>query len=81
MLAKDELRRYSRDVDNLAIIANGYISEGAKYEEIINGYWFDQEVQSIIDRYPGSNDTKENLKDFIAEKIKLIANGQMVLYI
>lgn len=65
---------FNKDVDKLAIIANGYISEGAKYEEIINGYWFDQEVQSIVDRYPEYTGDEEHLKSFIAAKIKDLMN-------
>lgn len=64
------LTDFDKDVDKLARIANGYISEGVTYEEITTGNWFDYEVRSILDRYPEYPGDKERLKKFVAIKIK-----------
>lgn len=73
MLTNSEIRMLSSDVDKLARITNGYISEGAKYEEITTDEWFDHEVQSITDRYPEGNLDKT----VVSERVKKIVKGLM----
>lgn len=73
MLTNSESRMLSSDVDKLARITNGYISEGAKYEEITTDEWFDHEIQTIMDRYPEGNLDKT----VVSERVKKIVKGLM----
>ena len=72
MLTSNENRKFGVDVDKLARITYGYISEGAKYEEITTDDWFDHEVQSLMDRYPEGNFDKDMLKATIRREIEAL---------
>lgn len=72
MLTSNENRKFGADVDKLARITYGYISEGAKYEEITTDDWFDHEVQSLMDRYPEGNFDKDMLKATIKREIEAL---------
>lgn len=70
MLTSNEIRKFGADVNKLATIAYGYISEGAEYDEVTTDDWFDNEVRSLMDKYPEGNFDKDMLKATIKRKIK-----------
>ena len=77
MLTSNENRKFGVDVDKLARITYGYISEGAKYEEITTDDWFDNEVQSLMDRYPEGNLDKTVVSDRVKKIVKGLMNQHL----
>ena len=77
MLTNSEIRMLGADVDKLARITNGYISEGAKYEEVTTDDWFDHEVQSLMDKYPEGNLDKTVVSDRVKKIVKGLMNQHL----
>lgn len=77
MLTSNENRKFVVDVDKLARITYGYISEGAKYEEITTDDWFDNEVQSLMDKYPEGNLDKTVVSDLVKKIVKGLMNQHL----
>ena len=70
MLTGNEIRKFGADVNKLATIAYGYISEGAEYDDVTTDDWFDNEVQCLMGKYSEGNFDKDMLKAAIKRKIK-----------